>query len=158
MTLRHKLTLATPDDRTIVMTRAFDAPRALVFDALTTPALLQRWMLGPEGGTMPVCEVDLRVGGVYRFVLRWGAEELVMHGVYRAIEPPGRLVHTEIFEPWPDSESVITTVLTERDGVTTMVATVVYPSREARDGIIASGMEEGAAASYDRLDTLFGAR
>ena len=154
------LKLAARGDREIVMTRAFDAPRSLVFDAFTTPELVQRWLLGPPGWTMPVCEIDLKVGGAYRYVWRRDKDgtEMGMGGVYREIVPPERLVHTERFDnPWYPGESLITTVLVEQDGRTTLTVTMLYESRDARDGILKSNMEKGVAASYDRLAELLAA-
>jgi uncharacterized protein YndB with AHSA1/START domain len=144
-------------DREIVMTRVFDAPRKLIFDAFTKPELLKQWLLGPPGWSMPVCEIDLRVGGRYRYVWRRDSDgtEMGCGGVYREIVPPERLVHTEQFDnPWYPGESLITTVLDEQQGKTTLTATMLYESRAARDGILKSGMESGVAASYDRLAEL----
>jgi uncharacterized protein YndB with AHSA1/START domain len=144
-------------DREIVMTRVFDAPRNLVFDAFTKPELLKQWLLGPPGWSMPVCEIDLRIGGSYRYVWRRDADgtEMGCGGVYREILPPERLVQTERFDnPWYPGESLITTVLDEQRGKTTLTATMLYESRDARDGILKSGMESGVAASYDRLAEL----
>src|SRR3954452_24779572 len=125
MTKTGTLQVTTPSDCEIVLTRVFDAPRRLVFDAFTKPELLKRWF-GPRGWSLAVCEVDLRVGGTWRFVLR-GPEgaEMGMRGTYREITPPNRSVHTESFDDYP-GESVVTTVLTERDGKTTLTATVLY--------------------------------
>jgi len=144
-------------DREIVMTRVFDAPRKLVFDAFTKPELLKQWLLGPPGWSMPVCEIDLRIGGRYRYVWRRDTDgtEMGCGGVYREIVPPERLVHTEQFDnPWYPGESLITTLLDEQQGKTTLTATMLYESRAARDGILKSGMESGVAASYDRLAEL----
>jgi uncharacterized protein YndB with AHSA1/START domain len=144
-------------EREIVMTRVFDAPRKLVFDAFTKPELLKQWLLGPPGWSMPVCEIDLRIGGRYRYVWRRDTDgtEMGCGGVYREIVPPERLVHTEQFDnPWYPGESLITTVLDEQRGKTTLTATMLYESRDARDGILKSGMESGVAASYDRLAEL----
>ena len=148
------LKVTTPSEREIVMTRMFDAPRTVVFDALTTPAIVQRWLLGPAGWTMPVCEIDLRMDGGYRYVWRRTANgsEMGVRGVYRAVEPPERLVYTEAFdEPWYPGEAVITTILTEQNGKTTLTGTMRFESREARDAVIASPVERGVAESYDRL-------
>jgi uncharacterized protein YndB with AHSA1/START domain len=143
-------------DREIVMTRVFDAPRELVFDALTKPELLKRWF-GPHGWTLTECEVDLRVGGAWRFFSH-GPEgsTMGMRGVYREIVRPERVVYTESFDEWAEQGSaLITTTLVERDGRTTLTCVSVAPSREVRDAVIASGMEHGAAETYDRLaDTL----
>ena len=147
------LKVTTPTDREIVLTRVFDAPRRLVFDAFTKPELLQRWF-GPHGWSMPVCEVDLRVGGTFRFVLRGpDGKEMGMRGVYREIVPPERSVHLESFDDYP-GESQVSAVFLEKDGKTTMTAAILYPSREVRDAVIKSGMEHGAAESYDKLAEL----
>ncbi len=144
-------TFTTPSDKEIAMSRVFDAPRELVFEAFTNAKHLQEWMLGPEGWTMPVCEIDLRPGGAWHFV--WHREEgceMEMTGEYREITPPERLVSTEAWGgDWP--ETIVTLELTEEDGKTTMTQTVLYPSEEARDAALATGMKDGAAISYDRL-------
>jgi uncharacterized protein YndB with AHSA1/START domain len=150
------LQVTTPTEREIVLTRAFDAPRHLVFDAFTRPELVRRWLLGPPGWSMPVCEIDLRVGGAYRWVWR-NADgiEMGVSGVYREIVPPGRLVATERFDQaWYPGEALTTTELVERDGRTILTTTVLYESREARDVALRSEMEKGVAASYDRLAEL----
>jgi uncharacterized protein YndB with AHSA1/START domain len=144
------LQVSTPTEREIVLTRVFDAPRRLVFDAFTRPELLKRWF-GPRGWSLVVCEVDLKVGGKWRFVLRGpDGKDMGMRGVYRAIAAPDRSVHTESFDDFP-GESLVTTVLVEDRGRTTLTATVLYPSQEIRDAVIKSGMEHGAAESYDKL-------
>lgn len=143
-------------DHEIVMTRDFDAPRNLLFDAWTKPELLKRW-LGVRGGwTFAVCEVDLKVGGTYRFVWRGpDGTEMGMGGVYREIVPPERIVSTELFDdPWYPGESVNTLDFIEHGGRTTLVSTMRYESREARDGVLASPMESGVAESYDKLADL----
>lgn len=155
--MKHTGTLkvTTPTEREIVMTRVFDAPRGLVFDALTKPELLQRWLLGPPGWTMPVCEIDLRVGGAYRYVWRKAGKDMGMGGVFKEIVRPERIVTTELFDDdWTQGETLVTTVLTETGGKTTLTTTVRYSSREARDGALKTGMDEGVAASYDRLEEL----
>ncbi|MFN8524171.1 MAG: SRPBCC family protein [Chloroflexota bacterium] len=161
MTSGHTLRISTPSDREIRMTRAFDAPRQLVWEALTRPELLKRWFLGPPGWDMPVCEIDLRVGGVFRYVWRGQAgtdhagAELDLSGVFREVTPPTRLVNTETFEPsWYPGEALVTQELVEHAGTTTLVMTVRYDSREARDGVLRTPMESGVAAGYDRLDEL----
>jgi uncharacterized protein YndB with AHSA1/START domain len=138
-------------DRALVMTRVFDAPRRLVFEAWTRPEHLPHWMLGPEGWTMPVCEIDLRPGGAWHFVWRQSdGNEMEMRGVYREITPPERLVSTESWGgDWP--ETLNTVVLFEEDGKTTMTLTVLYPSKEAREAALKTGMKEGASLSFDRL-------
>jgi uncharacterized protein YndB with AHSA1/START domain len=152
------LKLTTRGDREIVLTRIFQAPRSLVFKALTTPELVKRWLLGPPGWSMVNCEIDLKVGGVFRY--EWcnsDGTKMGMHGVYREIVPSERIVNTESFyfgcEP-QSGEQITTASLTEDHGQTTLRGVVLYPSREARDATIASGMERGLAASYDRLAKL----
>jgi uncharacterized protein YndB with AHSA1/START domain len=147
-------TVTTPSDREIRITRLFDAPRALVFEAMTKPEHIKHWWgnLG-EGYSVPVCEVDLRPGGRWRFVNQTpDGQSVVFYGEYREVAPPERVVFTEFFEPYPDTESVVTAVLTEEKGKTRLTATVAYPSREVRDMVKATGMERGAALSYDRLE------
>jgi len=144
------LKVTTPTDREIVMTRVFNAPRQLVYEAFTRPELMKRWF-GPRGWSLVVCEIDLRVGGTFRFVLRGpDGRDLGMRGVYRELAPPERSVHVESFDDFP-GESIVTTVLVEHEGKTIFTATVVYPSKEIRDAVIQSGMEHGAAESYDKL-------
>jgi uncharacterized protein YndB with AHSA1/START domain len=144
------LKVTTPTDCEIVMTRVFDAPRQMVFDAFSKPELLKRWF-GPRGWSLVVCDVDLRVGGTFRFVLRGpDGKDMGMRGVYREITPPDGSVHMESFDDYP-GEAQVTMVLVEQNGKTTMTATVLYPSREVRDAVIQSGMEHGAAESYDKL-------
>ena len=143
-------------DREIVMTRVFDAPRELVFDAYTKPELVKRW-LGVFGGwTLPVCEIDLRVGGKYRFVWRNAdGSSMGMGGVYREIVRPDRLVNTEKFDDaWYPGEALITSVLVEKAGKTTLTVTMRYDSGEARDAVLRSPMEGGVAVSYDNLAEL----
>jgi uncharacterized protein YndB with AHSA1/START domain len=154
--LKVALQVTTPTDREIAMTRIFAAPRRLVFDALTKPELVKQWLLGPPGWSMPVCEIDLRVGGAYRYVWRHtNGNEMGMGGVYREIAAPERIVATEKFdEAWYPGEAVGTLVLSEQGGKTTITQTVLYQSREARDAVLKSGMEKGVAASYDRLAEL----
>ena len=140
---------STPSDREVAWTRSFAAPRERVFRALTEPEHLQRWMLGPDGWTMPICEMDLRVGGGWRCVWRNGdGEEFEMHGVFREIERPARVSYTESMGP---SAALQTIVLTEAGGITTMVSSLLYGSQAERDAAIATGMEKGAAQSYDRV-------
>jgi uncharacterized protein YndB with AHSA1/START domain len=148
------LKVALAGDRAVIMTRVFDAPRPLVFDAFTRPELLKRWF-GPRGWSLAVCEVDLRVGGKFRFVLRGpGGKELGMRGVYLEIDAPQRSVHLESFDDYPGVESQVTAVLTEQAGRTTLTVTVLYPSPEIRDAVLRSGMEHGAAECYDKLAEL----
>jgi len=135
------------------LTRLFDAPRRLVFEAMTKPEHIKRWwgQLG-DGYSVPVCEVDLRPGGAWRFTSQTPKCDCTFYGVYREIRPPDRLVFTEIYEPFPDAESVVTAVFTEEKGKTRITVTARYPSMEVRDIVLKSGMETGAALSYDRLE------
>ncbi len=153
------LQIATPSDREVVITRQFDAPRELVFDCHTKPDLVRRWLLGPPGWTMPVCDIDLKVGGRYRYVWRGpDGEELAMGGTFSLIERPERIDTRELFdEDWTGGETFITTRFTEQGGRTTATLTVLYSSREAREGALATGMAEGMEAGYQRLDELFAA-
>lgn len=145
--------VSTPSDREIVLTRLFDAPRHLVFEAMTKPEHIRRWWgnLG-AGYSVPVCEVDLRPGGRWRFVNAHPNGEVAFHGEYREIAPPSRLVFTETMEPYPDPGSVVTAVFTEENGKTRLTATCLYPTPDVRDMVLGSGMEKGAALSYDRLE------
>lgn len=153
-----RLHITTPTDREVRITRVFDAPRNLVFDAMTRPELLQRWLSGPPGWSMVACESDPHVSGAFRHVWRGpDGKEMAMRGVYREIVPPERIVRTESFEFGCDAQSgeqLSTLVLTEQGGNTTLTLTVLYPSKEARDATLASGMERGVATSYDRLAEL----
>lgn len=151
------LKLTTRGDREIVITREFNAPRQVVFDAFTKPDLIRRWLLGPDGWSMPVCEVDLRVGGKYRYVWRKDddGQEMGMGGVFREIDRPKRIVNTERFdEAWFPGEAVHTTEFVDNGGRTTVTQTMLYESREARDGILKSGMESGVRRSFERLEQL----
>ncbi|MFN7998527.1 MAG: SRPBCC family protein [Bryobacteraceae bacterium] len=147
--------VTTPSDQEIRMTRLFDAPRQLVFEAMTKPEHVKQWWgrLG-DGYSVPVCEIDLRVGGAWRFVNRHPKGEVTFYGEYREVSPPSRLVFTEIYAPYPDSESVVTAEFTEEESKTRLTATVRYPSLQVRDAVIASGMAGGAGISYDRLEDL----
>jgi uncharacterized protein YndB with AHSA1/START domain len=149
--------LTLPSDTEYLITRAFDAPTDLVFKALTTTELVQRWW-GFETSEWLVCEIDLRVGGKWRYVMRDEGMEVGFHGEYREIEPPHRLVFTEMYEgvpdPGPDNYPLNTVTLEELDGVTTMTVLVQHTSKEDRDAVLASGMESGMQVSYDRLEDL----
>lgn len=147
------LQVTTPSDCEIVLTRVFNAPRSLVFEALTKPELLRRWM-GPRGWSLVVSEIDLKVGGKWRSVLRSpDGKDMGMSGVYREIAPPGRLVSTEAFDDYP-GETLNTLSLSEENGRTTFTCRILYPSKEIRDMVINSGMEHGAAECYDKLAEL----
>jgi uncharacterized protein YndB with AHSA1/START domain len=149
----HTFKVTTPSDREIRLTRLFDAPRALVFEAMTKPEHVRQWWgrLG-DGYSVPVCEIDLRPGGKWRFVNRHPHGEAEFYGEYREIAPADRVVFTEIYAPFPDAGSVVTAVFTEEDGKTRLTATVEYPSADVRDMVLKTGMEKGAATSYDRLE------
>jgi uncharacterized protein YndB with AHSA1/START domain len=148
------LNVTTPTERELVMTRVFNAPRHLVFDALTKPELIRRWY-GPAGWSMVVCEIDLRVEGAWRFVSRRpDGKQIGQRGVYREIVPPARLVNTESWEDWNPGELLVTAVLVEDAdaGTTTLTVTSLFPSQEVRDMLIKSGMTSGAAETYDKLE------
>jgi uncharacterized protein YndB with AHSA1/START domain len=152
--------ITTTGDREVVITRSFAAGKALVWEAMTTPALIRRWLFGPPGWTMVECAEDVRVGGKYRWA--WNGPDgnlaMVLHGVYREVAKPDRIVRTEIFEmgcaPREGQENVASMVFTERAGRTTMTISVLYPSKEVRDGMLQSGMEHGMAAGYAQLDEM----
>ena len=146
--------VTTPSDNEIRITRLFDAPRRLVFEALTKPEHVRRWWgILDEGYSVPVCEIDLRVGGKWRFVGRTPNGDIpAFYGEFREIVPPERVVQTECYEPFPDACSLVTMVLTEESGKTRITVTSVYPSKEVRDMVLQTGMEKGAAISYDRLE------
>ena len=156
------LKTAAPGDREIVMTREFDAPRDLVFDAFTKPEFVKKWLLGPPGWSMPVCEIDLRVGGAYRYMWKSdGTTKLPADcppsfgsgGVFREIARPSRIVHTERMDGWP-GESVITTSFEEAGGRTRVTMSMLFETKEARDGALKSGMEGGVGMSFDRLEEM----
>lgn len=148
------LAVTTPTDHEIVLTREFAAPRQLVFDAHTKPELVRRW-LGPHGWQVGVCEIDLRVGGAWRYVMHGpDGAEMVLRGIYREIDAPARVVTTETNVDCyarANDEALCTLTLVEHAGGTTATNTVRYPSREVRDAVLASGMEHGVAQGYDRL-------
>jgi len=147
-------TFTTPSDREVVITRAVDAPRRLVFAAWTDPRHIPQWLLGPEGWTMPICEMDLRPGGAWRYVWRNAdGAEMEMSGIVREVSPPERLVTTERWGPeWP--ETVNTLLLTESGGKTTITLTITYVSKAARDAALETGMADGVEQSFVRLDRI----
>lgn len=155
-----KSVVMLPNDRDVVVVRTFNAPRELVFEAWTQPALVQRWLLGPPGWTMPVCEMDVRPGGKYRW--RWRSEEngaeFGFSGEFREVVRPSRIVHVERYEPGDVGgemgEALVTSELTEKDGVTTHKMTISYPSKEVRDAALKTGMTDGMEQSYEKLDEL----
>lgn len=148
----HATTFTTPTDREFVTTRVFEAPRERVFEAWTRPEHLPHWLLGPEGWTMPLCKVDLRPGGAWHFGWRHpDGSAMEMSGVYQEIQPPERVVSRDSWGgDWP--ETLNTLVLTEKDGRTTITQTIRYPSKEARDAALQTGMTGGMSAGYRRLD------
>ncbi|WP_435021762.1 SRPBCC family protein [Tundrisphaera sp. TA3] len=156
--MRNALKVTTPTDREIVITRDFNASRALVWDAMSRPELLKRWLLGPPGWEMTVCEEDARVGGTFRWA--WVGPDgasMSMSGVYHEVVPPERCVRTEVFDTGcvpGGGEQRATLVLEDCGETTALTITLLYESREARDGALASGMERGMAAGYDRLDQI----
>lgn len=158
------LEVTLPSDREVKVVRKFNAPRELVWDANTKPALVQRWMLGPPGWIMPVCEMDVRPGGAYRW--RWrsedGKQEFGFSGKFVDVDAPKRLLHEETYDPgnvggaMPASEpALITLALEESAGITTMTVTMLFPSKEARDGAVSTGMTDGMEMGYVRLDEMF---
>lgn len=158
------LEVTLPSDREVRVVRKFKAPRRLVWDAHTKPELVQRWMLGPPGWSMPVCEMDVRVGGAYRWRWRSDADgkEFGFFGTFHEVEPVSKLVHAESYDPgdvggpMPDGEpALITLELSEAGGVTTLVSTMLFASMEARDGAVSTGMTDGMELSYARLEEMF---
>ena len=147
----------TPSDREVLLTRVVSAPRRLVFAAWTEPRHLQRWLTGPEGWTMPVCEIDLRPGGRWRYVYRKASgTEMTLTGSVLEVAPPERLVTTESWGPeWP--ETVNTLVLTESQGRTSIALTITYVSKEARDAALATGAMDGMNRAFELLEELLDA-
>lgn len=145
---------STPSDTEFRAVRVFDAPREIVWDAMTNPAHLPKWMLGPAGWSMPVCEADVRPGGVWRYVWQKSdGETMEMTGRYIDVDPPEKFVVSESWGPeWP--ETVNTGILTEENGRTTLTLTITYPGIEARDAALGTGMKDGMEQSYARFDEL----
>jgi uncharacterized protein YndB with AHSA1/START domain len=154
MTAQNALQVRTPSDLEIIITRAFDAPRAQVFECFTKPAFLKRWLLGPPGWSMPVCEVDLRIGGGYRYAWRSeGGETMGLTGIFRDVVPNERLVSTEVFDGVPaGGESLVELSFAETNGKTIATYLLTFASPQARDGAIASGMADGMEMGFQRLD------
>jgi uncharacterized protein YndB with AHSA1/START domain len=154
----NTLKVTTPTDLEIVMTRTFNAPRTLVWEAMSKPELIKQWLFGPPGWSMTTCEDDLRVGGSFRWA--WSGPDgtaMAMHGVYREVIPPAHIARTEIFDFGCDAqggEQLSTIHLDEVADQTNLTLTVLFDSKEARDGALASGMEHGVAAGYDRLEEI----
>lgn len=163
VTFAEKAQVSFPSDREVLVTRTFQAPRKLVWDAYTKPELVRRWMLGPPGWTMPVCEMDVRVGGAFRWV--WRSDEdggqFGFHGEYLEVSAPAKLRNTEIFDPGDiggtmgDNNTCFTSVtFTEQGGVTTLVTLMDFGSKEGRDAAVSTGMTDGMEISYQLLDAL----
>jgi uncharacterized protein YndB with AHSA1/START domain len=150
-----KTTYSRQSDTELVATRVFDAPRELVFDAHTRPEHVKQWLLGPDGWTMPICEIDLRPGGKWRYVWRnaSGGDEFSMSGEFTEVNRPSRIVSTERFNDNPSANTNIND-FTEENGRTTMKLTIRTPSKEILDGMMATGMTGGMDISYDRLDSI----
>ena len=159
-----KAQVTLPSEREVKVTRSFRAPKALVYRAYTEPQLIQRWVLGPPGWSMPVCEMDVRVGGRYRW--RWrndqDGSEFGFAGTFREVEPGTRLVHTEAYDPgtvgdgYPSDDAIVRVTFTEEQGVTTVTTLIDFASKEARDAAMATGMTDGMEESYQLLDKLLG--
>ena len=157
-----KAQVTLPSDREVKVARSFNAPRALVYRAYTEPELLRRWLLGPPGWSMPVCEMDVRVGGTFRW--RWRNEqdgnEFGFTGSFREVQAPARLVHTEAYDPgtvgggYPGEDAIVTVTFAEDGGVTTMTTLIDFGSKEAREAAMATGMTDGMEQSYQLLDGL----
>jgi len=154
---KNKLTLTLPSEREILLTRAFAAPRRLVFAAWTQPEHVVQWWGGCRAMTMPVCEIDLRVGGQFRYRLRMpDGSEFPFKGEYREVVAPEKLVHTQIFDvaPYNASAALVTVTFTEEDGKTLVRELIAHPTVEACRGHLQSGMQQGAAESLDKLEEL----
>jgi uncharacterized protein YndB with AHSA1/START domain len=157
---RAQVTL--PSEREVKVVRSFKAPRALVYRAYTEPQLVKRWLLGPPGWTMPVCEMDVRVGGRYRW--RWKSDkdssEFGFAGTFREVQPAAKLVHSEAYDPgtvgddYPKNEAIVTVTFTEEGGVTTVTSLIDFGSKETRDAAVGTGMTDGMEQSYQLLDRL----
>jgi uncharacterized protein YndB with AHSA1/START domain len=160
----EKAQVTQPSEREVQVTRSFKAPRTLVYRAYTEPQLVQRWLLGPPGWSMPVCEMDVRVGGGFRW--RWrsdqDASEFGFSGTFREVQPGSRLVHTEAYDPgtvgggYPGPDAIVTITFTEDAGVTTVTTLIDFGSKEARDAAVATGMTDGMEQSYQLLERLLG--
>jgi uncharacterized protein YndB with AHSA1/START domain len=150
-----KLVVTLPSEKEILLERVFDAPRHLVFEAMTRPEHVRRWWCCMDGFTMTVCEIDFRVGGKWRFAMRGeDGNEFGFNGEYREIAAPERIVNTEVFEPFPDRPAMVTVTLVEKDGKTHYRSLVVHLSKEDRDMHVSSGMEHGAGLALDRMEEI----
>ena len=157
-----KAQVTMPSDREVKVTRSFRAPRPLVYRAYTEPQLVRQWLLGPPGWSMPVCEMDVRVGGNFRW--RWrsedGGNEFGFTGTFREVQPSSKLVHTEAYDPgtvgdgYPGNDAIVTVTFVEDGGFTTVTTLIDFGSKEARDAAVATGMTDGMEQSYQLLDRL----
>ena len=153
MTDNITVTITTPSVREAVVTREFNAPAALLFDAVTRADLIKRWYAA--GGTIDVCESDPRPGGAYRFAFTVGGKQMAKFGVYKEFDPPRRFVRTERYEGWDGYEALMTVELVERNGKTTMTQSFLFPTQELRDSVMKVGLTpQGMSTFYERLDTL----
>lgn len=150
------LHIDAPGERELVMTRLFAAPRELVFACHTRPSLVRRWLLGPPGWTMPVCEIDARVGGAYRYQWRGpNGETMGASGVHREVVSPDRLVFTQLFEDdWTGGETLITIALRQVEDGTQLLQTTLFTSATAREAALATGMTAGMESSFQQLDAV----
>jgi uncharacterized protein YndB with AHSA1/START domain len=159
-----KAQVTLPSEREVQVARSFRAPRTLVYRAYTEPQLVRRWLLGPPGWSMPVCEMDVRVGGRFRW--RWRSDEngseFGFSGTFRELEPSSKIVHTEVYDPgtigvgYPGAEALVTASFTEDGGVTTVTTLIDFGSKQARDNAVKTGMTDGMEQSYELLDKLLG--
>lgn len=164
--MNKPLEVTMPSDREVRVVRSFSAPRELVWDAHTKPELVRKWMLGPDGWSMPVCEMDVRLGGSYRW--RWkndqDGKEFGFFGKFTEVNKPARLAHEETFDPgdiggpMSTEPALVSNQFDEKNGVTTLVVTMRFPSKEARDGAVSTGMTDGMEMGYARLDAMFRAQ
>jgi|JI10StandDraft_1071094.scaffolds.fasta_scaffold21317_3 uncharacterized protein YndB with AHSA1/START domain len=152
--MSNKVTVGPKGERSILITRSFNAPPGLVFDAMSMPEMMKQWFHGPPGWTLAVCKIDLRVGGTYRWVWRNDAgDEMAMGGEYKQVLRPERIVSTELFDDaWYPGEALVTIEFTKVNNTTVMYMTVQYESTAARDGVLAGPMASGVEASYAQLD------
>ena len=158
----EKAQVTLPSDQEVKVVRSFRAPRALVYRAYTEPSLVKRWLLGPPGWSMPVCEMDVRVGGRYRWQWRSdeGDQQFGFSGTFREVQPGSKLVHTEAYDPgtvgggFPGKEAIVTVSFTEDAGVTTVTSLIDFGSKEARDAAVKTGMTDGMEQSYQLLDAM----
>jgi uncharacterized protein YndB with AHSA1/START domain len=161
----EKAQVSTPSDREVTVVRSFKAPRDLVYKAYTTPELVRRWMLGPPGWEMPVCEMDVRVGGKYRW--RWrsdeGQKEFGFHGEFKEVHAPAKLVHSEFYDPGDvggdmGDAALVTVEFIEDKGITIMTTVMDFGTKQARDAAVSTGMTDGMEQSYQLLDGLLAKR